>query len=238
MPIEPPRSPLIDLYYGNNEMSSKDTISREELGEIQKEQEIRLLSTFAVQSIFLALAIMLYETWEFSQFSEPYQAALFYGMLGFSFQSSLYFVWRTMFEDSSNHRKDMKRMKNRQKNKMAQVKFGIQKKQMEMLLESQMSQYTNSMDIAMSDGHIDNSEMAMLRQQLAQIQQTAQQVQPQQQQQPQQLDLEALAKQLGLDRFRVGPIPLGPKLTVSQPPVKTMSIKQDADKLDLDPTSE
>lgn len=237
MPIEPPRSPLIDLYYGNNELSNKDTISREELREIQKEQEIRLLSTFAVQSIFLALAIMLYETWEFSQFSEPYQAALFYGMLGFSFQSSLYFVWRTMFEDSSNHRKEMKRMKNRQKNKMAQVKFGIQKKQMEMLLENQMSQYTNSMDIAMSDGHIDNSEMAMLRQQLAQIQQTAQQVQPQQQQ-PQQLDLEALAKQLGLDRFRVGPIPLGPKLTVSQPPVKTMSIKQEADKLDLDPTSE
>lgn len=237
MPIEPPRSPLIDLYYGNNELSSKDTISREELGEIQKEQEIRLLSTFAVQSIFLALAIMLYETWEFSQFSEPYQAALFYGMLGFSFQSSLYFVWRTMFEDSSNHRKDMKRMKNRQKNKMAQVKFGIQKKQMEMLLESQMSQYTNSMDIAMSDGQIDNSEMAMLRQQLAQIQQTAQQVQPQPQQ-PQQLDLEALAQQLGLDRFRIGPIPLGPKLTVSQPPVKTVSIKQEAEKLDLDPAHE
>jgi hypothetical protein len=237
MPIEPPRSPLIDLYYGNNDLTSKDTISREELGEIQKEQEIRLLSTFAVQSIFLALAIMLYETWEFSQFSEPYQAALFYGMLGFSFQSSLYFVWRTMFEDSSNHRKDMKRMKNRQKNKMAQVKFGIQKKQMEMLLESQMSQYTNSMDVAMSDGHIDNSEMAMLRQQLAQIQQTAQQVQPQPQQ-PQQLDLEALAQQLGLDRFRIGPIPLGPKLTVSQPPVKTVSIKQEAEKLDLDPAHE
>jgi len=77
----------------------------------------------------------------------------------------------------------------------------------------------------------------MLKQQLAQIQQTAQQIQPQQQQ-PQQLDLEALAKQLGLDRFRVGPIPLGPKLTVSQPPVKTVSIKQEADKLDLDPTSD
>mgnify|MGYP001442465811 FL=1 len=237
MPIEPPRSPLIDLYYGNSELSSgKETVSREELREIQKEQEIRLLSTFAVQSIFLSLAIMLYETWEFSQFSEPYQAALFYGMLGFSFQSSLYFVWRTMFEDSSNHRKEMKRMKNRQKNKMAQVKFGIQKKQMEMLLESQMAQYTNSMDVAMSDGHIDSNEMAMLKQQLAQIQQTAQQIQPQQQ--PQQLDLEALAKQLGLDRFRVGPIPLGPKLTVSQPPVKTVSIKQEADKLDLDPTSD
>ena len=238
MPIEPPRSPLIDLYYGDNALRENQTITRDELKEIQKEQEIRLISTFMVQSVFLALAIMLYETWEFSQFGEPYQGALFYGILGFSFQSTLYFVWRTMFEDSSNHRKEMKRMKNRQKNKMAQVKFGIQKKQMEMLLESQMQQYTNSMDIAMSDGHIDNSEMAMLKQQLAQIQQTAQQVQPQTQAQSQQLDLEALAKQLGLDRFRVGPIPLGPKLTVSQPPVKAINITQEPEKLDLDPSKE
>jgi len=139
-----------------------------------------------------------------------------------------------MFEDSSKHRRELKRMKNRQRNRMAQVKFGIQKKQMEMLLESQMQQYTNSMDIAMADGHLDNSEVAMLRQQLAQLQATAQQVSPQQQQ----IDLEALARQLGLDRFRVGPISLGPKLTVSQPPVKTMSIKAEAEKLDLDPSSE
>tara|TARA_B100000287_G_scaffold314700_1_gene298202 strand:+ start:1735 stop:2439 length:705 start_codon:yes stop_codon:yes gene_type:complete len=234
MPIEPPRSPLVDLYYGNDGLTNKETVSREELGEIQKEQEVRLLSTFAVQSIFLGLAIMLYETWEFSQFSEAYQAALFYGMLGFTFQSTLYFMWRTMFEDSSKHRRELKRMKNRQRNRMAQVKFGIQKKQMEMLLESQMQQYTNSMDIAMADGHLDNSEVAMLRQQLAQLQATAQQVSPQQQQ----IDLEALARQLGLDRFRVGPISLGPKLTVSQPPVKTMSIKAEAEKLDLDPSSE
>jgi len=238
MPIEPPRSPLIDLYYGGNDKNygPGDTITREELGSIQKEQEIRLLSTFMVQSVFLSLAIMLYETWEFSQFTEPYQSALFYGVLGFSFQSSLYFVWRTMFEDSSNHRRELKRMKNRQKNKMATVKFGIQKKQMEMLLESQMSQYSNSMDIAMSDGHLDTSEVALLRQQLAAIQQTAQHVQPQAP--SQQIDLEALAKQLGLDRFRVGPIPLGPKLTVSQPPVKTVSVKQQPEKLELDPTAE
>lgn len=234
MPIEPPRNPLIDLYYGNDGSNAKETISREELGEIQREQEVRLLSTFAVQSIFLSLAIMLYETWEFSQFSEPYQAALFYGMLGFTFQSTLYFMWRTMFEDSSKHRRELKRMKNRQKNKMAQVKFGIQKKQMEMLLESQMQQYSNSMDIAMSDGHLDNSEVAMLKQQLAQLQATAQQVQPQNQQ----LDLEALARQLGVDRFRVGPVPLGPSLTVSQPPVRTVSLKQEPEKLDLDPSTE
>ena len=63
---------------------------------------------------------MLYETWEFSQFSEAYQAALFYGMLGFTFQSTLYFMWRTMFEDSSKHRRELKRMKNRQRNRMAQ----------------------------------------------------------------------------------------------------------------------
>ena len=89
MPIEPPRSPLVDLYYGNDGLTNKETRSREELGEIQKEQEVRLLSTF-VKAIYLPrLAIMLYETWEFSQFSEAYQAALFYGMLGFTFQSTL-----------------------------------------------------------------------------------------------------------------------------------------------------
>ena len=87
MPIEPPRSPLIDLYYGDNSLRENQTITRDELKEIQKEQEIRLISTFMVQSVFLALAIMLYETWEFSQFGEPYQGALFYGILGFSFQS-------------------------------------------------------------------------------------------------------------------------------------------------------
>ena len=69
------------------------------------------------------------------------------------------------------HRRELKRMRNKQKNKMAVIKFDIEKRQMETLLESQMAQYQNTMNVAMSDGVIDNSEAAILRQQLAQLEQ-------------------------------------------------------------------
>lgn len=220
MPIPPPSNPLIDLMYANTH-DYGDTISREDMLQIQKEQETRLLGTFMVQAIFLSLAIMLYSTWEWSQFGEPYEAALFYGILGFSLQASLYFVYRTMFEDSSRHRRELKRMRNKQKNKMAIIKFDIEKRQMETLLESQMAQYQTTMNVAMSDGQIDQSEAALLRQQLAALTQTAEQIN---QVTPQQESLEEIAKRLGLDRFRIGPIPVGPKLTISQPPVTAVNL--------------
>ena len=233
MPIPPPSNPLIDLMYSTNQPQG-DNFSREDMAQMQKEQETRLLGTFMVQSIFLSLAIMLYSTWEWSQFGEPYEAALFYGILGFSLQASLYFVYRTMFEDSSRHRRELKRMRNKQKNKMAVIKFDIEKRQMETLLESQMAQYQNTMNVAMADGHIDNSEAAILRQQLEQLQQTAGLVN---QTTPQEETLEEIAKRLGLDRFRIGPIPVGPKLTISQPAVNQVNLKPAvADKrLDLSP---
>lgn len=237
MPINPTNNPLLDLMYASQN-SVGDSISREEMAVIQREQETRLIGTFMVQSIFLALAIMLYETWEWSQFGQPYQAALFYGILGFSLQASLYFVYRTMFEDSSIHRRELKRMKNRQKNKMAMMKFEMQKAQMEMLLQNQMTQYQSSMNMAMADGNIDQNEQALLQQQLQAMQQTAMQMQPQIQPN-QEIDLEALAQQLGLDRFRIGPIPVGPKLTMSQPPVKTVDVpKASVEKLNLDPSKD
>lgn len=233
MPIPPPSNPLIDLMYANTQ-DYGDTISREDMLQIQKEQETRLLGTFMVQAIFLSLAIMLYSTWEWSQFGEPYESALFYGILGFSLQASMYFVYRTMFEDSSRHRRELKRMRNKQKNKMAVIKFDIEKRQMEHLLESQMGQYQASMNIAMSDGHIDNSEADLLRQQLAALTQTAEQIN---ETTPQQESLEDIAKRLGLDRFRIGPIPVGPKLTISQPPVTAVNLpaQQVEQKLDLSP---
>ena len=63
MPIAPPNSPLLDLMYNNQPMVG-DTVSREEMMELQREQEARLLGTFFIQAIFLSLAIMLYATWE------------------------------------------------------------------------------------------------------------------------------------------------------------------------------
>ena len=140
-----------------------------------------------------------------------------------------------MFEDSSRHRRELKRMRNKQKNKMAVIKFDIEKNQMEALLENQMAQYQSTMGVAMSDGHIDNSEAAILRQQLAALTQTASVIN---QATPQEETLEEIAKRLGLDRFRIGPIPVGPKLTISQPPVTAVNLaaQQVADnRLDLAP---
>ncbi len=234
MPIAPPNSPLLDLMY-SNQPAIGDTVSREDMMLIQREQEARLLGTFFIQAIFLSLAIMLYATWDWSQFGQPWEAALFYGLLSFSLQAALYFSYRTMFEDSTNYRKELKRMKNKQKRSMAQMSFEMRKMQTESLLQQQMAQYKSQMQMAQADGIITPDEQAILNNQIAQIQNTAQvggigNV-----------DIEQLARQLGIDRFRLGPIPLGPKLTVAQQPVTNVTLKpleDPAKKLNLDPTNE
>ena len=228
MPIAPPNSPLLDLMY-NQKQEVGDTITREDMMEIQREQEARLLGTFFVQAIFLALSIMLYSAWEWSQFSEPWESALFYGLMAFSLQAALYFTYRTMFEDSSNYRKELKRMKNKQRKRMAQMSFEMRKMQTETLLTQQMQQYQQQMALANADGYIDNSEQAMLQQQLAAIQQTAGGVGNAQ-------DLEKMARQLGIDQFKVGPIPLGPRLTLSPAPTTNMPIAGNS--LNLSPSHE
>jgi len=217
MPIAPPNSPLLDLMYqGGTEMG--DMVSREEMMELQREQESRLLGTFFIQAIFLALAIMLYATWEWSQFGDAWEAALFYGLLSFSLQAALYFSYRTMFEDSSTYRKELKRMKTKQKRRMAQMSFEMRKMQTEHLLQQQMGQYQAQMQMANADGIITPQEQAMLNQSMNSIQQTAQGAGMGN------ADLAQLAKALGIDQFKLGPIPLGPKMTFDQPPVQAMTV--------------
>lgn len=234
MPIAPPTSPLFDLMYqGNNDVG--DTISRDEMMEMQREQESRLLGTFFVQAIFLAMAIMLYATWEWSQFGKPWEAAMFYALLSFSLQAALYFTYRTMFEDSTNYRRELKRMKNKQKRRMAQMSFEVRKMQTENLLQQQMGQYKAQIEMANADGIITPQEQQMLDASRNLIQQTA----TESQFDPTYID--KLAKELGIDRFSVGPIPLGPKLTFSQSPTRRMHVQQpqqaqQAPKLDLEPT--
>jgi len=211
-----------------------DTISRDEMLEIQRDQEARLLGTFFIQAIFLSLAIMLYATWDWSQFGEPWEASLFYGLLSFSLQAALYFSYRTMFEDSTNYRKELKRMKNKQKRSMAQMSFEMKKMQTESLLQNQMSQYKAQVHMAQADGVVTPAEQVLLNNQMNQIQQTAQVGNMGQ------MDIDELARQLGIDRFRVGPFPIGPKLTIAQQPVTNvvMSPLEAATKLDLTPTNE
>ena len=233
MPIAPPNSPLLDLMYSSAPVVG-DSFSKEDMMEIQREQEARLLGTFFIQAIFLSLAIMLYATWDWSQFGEPWEASLFYGLLSFSLQAALYFSYRTMFEDSTNYRKELKRMKNKQKRSMAHMSFEMRKMQTESLLRNQMSQYQAQMQMAQADGVVTPAEQVLLNNQMNQIQQTAQVGNMGQ------MDIDALARQLGIDRFRVGPFPIGPKLTIAQQPMMNvvMSPLEAPTKLDLTPTNE
>jgi hypothetical protein len=215
-----------------NEMTNEDIV------QMQKEQENRLIGSMMVQSIFLSLALMLYESWSWGKFDTVWQSALLYGMLAFCFQASLYLLYRTMFEDSTNYRRNIKRMKNKNKRRMAQIKYEVDKQRTEWMLEQQINQFQQSAMMAQADGMITPAEQQVLNQQYQQVQQLDQQT-------PQvnanvQYDLDALARQLGLDRHRVGPIPVGPSLTISQPPLSTFQVPQPPrpDALDLDPSNQ
>tara|TARA_B110000285_G_C14933033_1_gene518241 strand:- start:399 stop:854 length:456 start_codon:yes stop_codon:yes gene_type:complete len=139
-----------------------------------------------------------------------------------------------MFEDSTNYRKELKRMKNKQKRSMAQMSFEMKKMQTESLLQNQMSQYKAQVHMAQADGVVTPAEQVLLNNQMNQIQQTAQVGNMGQ------MDIDELARQLGIDRFRVGPFPIGPKLTIAQQPVTNvvMSPLEATTKLDLTPTNE
>ena len=238
MPIDPTRNPLTDAMFTGDNNPQFNEMTNEDIVQMQKEQENRLIGSMMVQSIFLALAIMLYETWSWGKFGQVWQSALLYGMLAFCFQASLYLLYRTMFEDSTNYRRNIKRMKNKNKRRMAQIKYEVDKQRTEWMLEQQIAQFQQSAMMAQADGIVSPAEQAVLNQQYQQVQQMDQQA-------PQvnanvQYDLDALARQLGLDRHRVGPIPVGPSLTISQPPLETFQVPQPPrpETLDLDPSNQ
>ena len=238
MPIDPTRNPLTDAIFTGDKNNQYNEMTNEDIVQMQKEQENRLIGSMMVQSIFLALAIMLYETWSWGKFGQVWQSALLYGMLAFCFQASLYLLYRTMFEDSTNYRRNIKRMKNKNKRRMAQIKYEVDKQRTEWMLEQQINQFQQSAMMAQADGIVSPAEQAVLNQQYQQVQQMDQQT-------PQvnanvQYDLDALARQLGLDRHRVGPIPVGPSLTISQPPLETFQVPQTPrpETLDLDPSNQ
>ena len=235
MPIDPTRSPLTDAMFTQTVPTQFQEMTNEDIVQMQKEQENRLIGSMMVQSIFLAMAIMLYESWSWGKFGQVWQSALLYGMLAFCFQASLYLLYRTMFEDSTNYRRQIKRMKGKNKRRMAQIKYEVDKQRTEWMLEQQINQFQSNAVMAQSDGMITPMEQSVLQQQYRQVQQMDRQV-------PSvdanvQYDLDALAKQLGLDRL--GSTPMSPSITITQPPLETFQVPQPTkpEALDLDPTS-
>lgn len=212
-------NPLLETMMfgsGNQEMTDE----MQEYRERQKESELRLLGTMLFQSVLLAFCILLYVNWSWSHFDNSYESAIFYGFAGFSVQAAFYFVYRAVFEDSSDHRRQLKRMRNKNRQRMAHLKFEQEKAQLETVLSQQMGIYQRNLGAAMADNVITPQESEVLAGNLGDIQQLLAQLQhlsniqqaPQQvQQQPAQ---PVTAESLGIDRHRIMGIPVGPKLTL------------------------
>ena len=213
-------NPLLEqVMFGDGTHNMSDEM--QEYREKQKESELRLLGTMLFQSVLLAFCILLYINWSWSHFENSYESAMFYGFAGFSVQAAFYFIYRAVFEDSSDHRRQLKRMRNKNRQRMAHLKFEQEKAQLEAVLSQQMGIYQRNLGAAMADNVITPQESEVLagnlgdiQQLLAQIQQlSAQQQMPQQQQQQQQ---PITPESLGIDRHRIMGIPVGPKLTLDQ----------------------
>jgi len=197
----------------------------QEYRERQRESELRLLGTMLFQSILLAFCILLYVSWDWSHFNSAYESAIFYGFAGFSVQAAFYFIYRAVFEDSSDHRRQLKRMRNKNRQHMAKLKFEQEKAQLESVLNQQMGIYQRNLGAAMADNIITPQESEVLAGNLdtinhlmAQIQALQNQVaMPQQVQQVQQVQRQPLTPEsMGIDRHRIMGIPVGPKLTLDE----------------------
>ena len=186
---------------------------------------MRLLGTMLFQSVLLAFCILLYVNWSWSHFDNSYESAIFYGFAGFSVQAAFYFVYRAVFEDSSDHRRQLKRMRNKNRQRMAHLKFEQEKAQLETVLGQQMGIYQRNLGAAMADNIITPQESEVLAGNLGEIQQlmgqiqqlSAMQGQPMQQAQPMQQMYQPpqlTPESMGIDRHRIMGIPVGPKLTL------------------------
>ena len=114
-------NPLVGslLANDNNELNEELMLAREE----QREHELRLLGTFLFQAVFLSLCILLYERWEWSQFSNLYEALVFWFTASFALQAGFYFIYRAGFEDSNSHRKNLRRMRQSNKRRLSMIKY-------------------------------------------------------------------------------------------------------------------
>lgn len=233
-------NPLLNTLLG--ELNEEEQEYRDQL----RESELRLLGTMLFQSILLAFCILLYVNWTWSHFNTAYESAMFYGFAGFSVQAAFYFIYRAAFEDSNQHRRQLKRMRNANRRRMAALKFEQEKAQLEAVLNQQMVLYQQNLGAAMTDGYISPNESQMLAGNLQGIQaalsqlaalQGGQQTMPQQGLQPsgaKPLTPEAF----GIDRHRVMGIPVGPKLSLNVPiPTKPQS-GESSEKKSLDLTPE
>ena len=211
-------NPILEtVMFGDGTKDMSDEM--QEYREKQKEAELRLLGTMLFQSVLLGFCILLYVNWSWSHFQNSYESAMFYAFAGFSVQAAFYFIYRAVFEDSSDHRRQLKRMRTKNRQRMAHLKFQQEKAQLETVLNQQMGIYQANLGAAMADNVITPQESEVLagnldtiNQLMAQIQMLQQGQQAQQASQTQHQPV--TPESLGIDRHRIMGIPVGPKLTI------------------------
>jgi len=213
LPVPMTVNPILGAVFGGPDLGDMSE-EMEHYRERERERELRLLGTMLFQALMLALCILLYAQWKWSHFQNSYESAIFYGFAGFSVQAGFYFIYRAMFEDSSSHRRQLKKMRQGNRRKMAQMKFQVEKSQQEIMLQQQMTNFQTMVTASVAnDGFIDANEDIALQAQLGKIQALIQEMKiPQQTQQPRMATGELDPKAMGMDRHRVMGIPVGPSL--------------------------
>ena len=209
-------NPLVGQMFDPAAMEMNEEVMMER--EAQKEHELRILGTMLFQAFFLSMCILLYERWEWSQFNNTWEALVFWFTASFALQAGFYFVYRAGFEDTNNHRKGLRRMRQSNKRRLALIKYQQEKKQLESVLSQQLALFERSYNEFNADGVIDAQESATLGKQaseLANIMAALQGMQGNQQPQQQQTLTPA---DVGLGRMDIMGLPIGPKLTVASIP--------------------
>jgi len=213
-------NPLVGMALDPN---STDPLMSEELIQVREEQrdhELRLLGTMLFQAFFLSLCILLYERWEWSQFNDLYEAMIFWFTASFALQAGFYFIYRAGFEDSNSHRKGLRKMRQSNKRRLAMIKYQQEKRQLETVLAQQLNMFEQSYANAMSDGHIDQQENAMLGNQMNELLATVARLQGSQSpsQQTHSQSTQLTPADVGLGRMDIMGLPIGPKLSISSLP--------------------
>lgn len=225
------RSPIGNMIYDTQQPQQPNNtqeFTAEDLEDLRKEQETRLLTSFGVESLFLALGIMLYESWSWGMFSHVYQNAIIFAVVAFALQAAIYVVWRNAFEESTHHRRKMKRLRRKGKRRMGTMKYAIESDRQEFLMDQEINNFLLQTQMAQADNYISPNEESLMRQSYANLQQTAQE--SQQANPTNQMTFEDFAKQFGI--VSQPQTPVNPNLNIYQPPVQSFQVQKPAEEND------
>jgi len=111
-----------------------------------------------IHALVIGACVLLYTKWEWSQFGSPYESATFYALAGFFVQAGFYFMWRAAFEDSSSHRRRMRKMRLKNRKRIQGIKYSVEEAQQEAALNLQMMELQHLMTTSMEDNVITPQE--------------------------------------------------------------------------------